>query len=309
MLGKLTAALIAALTLLGATVSTPALAATALTGVSMTLLADDVVQGVDVPKARISVTPPVAAAAVQVQRLQTVDGVRGWRTGGTITTHAGGLVTVRFTLPEPGTYSWRAVTTRPDGTRVASPVRIVIVHSATPVAGDTVGPDLLALEHALCLRVSGALASAPPAGVSESTGVRTANPFTQRTVPAARCANRAFAASIWADFTAALTTSVVGSPLEVGTQSVWRPVVRDILKQTRRDAKALGAGALTLFARLLAKDQAKADDAYAECLRDAGSAPGQAARVKQCLRRARAASRALTKAQLKRSAEKVIQAG
>ena len=293
MLGKFTAAVLVAVgTLLGVAVSANA-APTTIASVSMTMLADDVVQGVDIPKARISVTPPVEGAPVQVQRLQTVKGVRGWRVGGTVRTHAGGLVTVRFNLAGPGPVSWRAVVTRPNGTRVASPARVVTVHPATPTPGDTVGPDLLALEHALCLRVADALATAA-AGEDEELAAT----FSRYLYPAAHCESRPFAAVVWATFTAALTTSAVGTPLGLGPESAWLPVLQEVLERTRADARRLGRGARHLFADLLAKDEAKASDAYAECLRNVGDAPQSATRIRECLWRARAADWALPKDQL-----------
>ena len=314
MLGKSTAVLIAAGTLLGFAVPGHAAAPPIIASVSMTMLADDVVHGVDIPKARISVTPPVEGAAVQVQRLQTVKGVRGWRVGGTVSTHAGGLVTVRFNLAGPGAFSWRAVVTRPNGTRVASPARVVTVHPATSTAGDTVGPDLLALEYALCIRVSDALAAAasrededadpspgngqPAAPSPPSGGGVPAGSPSRYLYPAANCAGRPFAAAIWAAFTSALATSTADTPLEMGPEVVWRPVLLEVLKRTRADARRLGPGAKRLFADLLAKDRAKAADAYAECVRDVGDAPRRAARTRECLWRARAADWAVAKAQL-----------
>src|SRR4051812_11359626 len=112
MLRKLAVVLLAVLAVLATTIpASSASAATSVTVASLLMFNGDIVQGIDVPRARVAVSPAVEGATVQLQYLKTVNGVQHWYSGGIVRTRAGGVVIVKFALDGTGTTTWRAVVT------------------------------------------------------------------------------------------------------------------------------------------------------------------------------------------------------
>jgi hypothetical protein len=236
------------------------------TEVSLTMLANDVVQGVGVARARISVTPPVEGATVQVQRRSA----NGWEPGGTVKTHEGGLVTVKFNLDAPGPAQWRAVVTDPVAKPVTSAIRSVTIHAAS--AADA--SEFSAVAHALCNGMAEALSDAG----SQVIGFAAVKAF-----PATECETPAFAAAAAGGITDALVTVVAAAPSDTATEPTWGPLLADALRRAR---SGLTGPALDRFDAWLSTNRTHVADAYAECL--------QAASEDQCLPRRQAADAALS---------------